>query len=124
MNSKCAAGNECLQVESVLVCDNATSVAAKDVPFGSERDVWWTEAIPQQSTDCPVVWMEAEEPLFLLYTSGSTGASCCQSVSITISSSVSQECMSTQVEVAGRSWWHMSNLKRLLPDSAGTPDGK
>lgn len=55
------------------MCDNATSVTAADVPFDSGRDVWWSEAIPQQSAECPVAWMDAEDPLFLLYTSGSTG---------------------------------------------------
>jgi len=37
------------------------------------RDVWWHEAASAQSGDCPVEWMDAEDPLFILYTSGSTG---------------------------------------------------
>ena len=37
------------------------------------RDVWWHDAIADQSTTCEPEWVEAEHPLFLLYTSGSTG---------------------------------------------------
>jgi acetyl-CoA synthetase len=37
------------------------------------RDVWWHEAADQEAPDCPVEWMDAEDPLFILYTSGSTG---------------------------------------------------
>ena len=53
--------------------ENATSVKADDVPFIDDRDVWWHDVIPKQSAECEVEWMDAEDPLFLLYTSGSTG---------------------------------------------------
>lgn len=39
----------------------------------AKRDVWWHEAAQAQSAECPVEWMDAEDPLFILYTSGSTG---------------------------------------------------
>ncbi len=38
-----------------------------------DRDVWWDEAAAKESPICPVEWMDAEDPLFILYTSGSTG---------------------------------------------------
>ncbi len=38
------------------------------------RDVWWHECIPKQRSLCEPVWMDSESPLFLLYTSGSTGS--------------------------------------------------
>lgn len=44
-----------------------------DVPFNPPRDVWFDD-IPQNLADCPPEPMEANEPLFILYTSGSTGA--------------------------------------------------
>ena len=44
-----------------------------DVNMVESRDVWWHEAVQAQSAECPVVWMDAEDPLFILYTSGSTG---------------------------------------------------
>jgi len=37
------------------------------------RDVWWHEAIRDQSLDCEAEEMDAEDVLFILYTSGSTG---------------------------------------------------
>lgn len=37
------------------------------------RDVWWHKEIPQRPDYCEPEWMEAEDPLFMLYTSGSTG---------------------------------------------------
>jgi acetyl-CoA synthetase len=42
-------------------------------PWVAGRDAWWREEIPPCPEYCPPEWMGAEEPLFLLYTSGSTG---------------------------------------------------
>ena len=38
------------------------------------RDVWYHEAAAQVASECPCAEMNAEDPLFILYTSGSTGA--------------------------------------------------
>jgi acetyl-CoA synthetase len=38
------------------------------------RDVWMHEALERVSSHCPVEKVNAEDPLFILYTSGSTGA--------------------------------------------------
>jgi acetyl-CoA synthetase len=37
------------------------------------RDCWYHDCVADQSTDCPPEAMNAEDPLFILYTSGSTG---------------------------------------------------
>jgi len=37
------------------------------------RDVWYDELVAAASADCPAEEMAAEDPLFILYTSGSTG---------------------------------------------------
>lgn len=37
------------------------------------RDLWYHEATAMVTTECPVEHMHAEDPLFILYTSGSTG---------------------------------------------------
>ena len=44
-----------------------------DIPWDAGRDVWLDEAMAGVSGDCPPVAMSAEDPLFILYTSGSTG---------------------------------------------------
>ncbi len=44
-----------------------------DVSWVDGRDVWYHEACEAASADCPAEVMSAEDPLFILYTSGSTG---------------------------------------------------
>lgn len=43
------------------------------IKWHAPRDKWWHELMEGASTDCPPVWLDAEDPLFMLYTSGSTG---------------------------------------------------
>ncbi len=44
------------------------------VAWKEGRDCWWHEEVAKASPDCPPTEMNAEDPLFILYTSGSTGA--------------------------------------------------
>ncbi|SFV22253.1 acetyl-CoA synthetase [Micrococcus terreus] len=37
------------------------------------RDLWWHEVLAEQSEDHELVWHDSEHPLFILYTSGTTG---------------------------------------------------
>ena len=43
-----------------------------EVPWTEGRDVWWHDLVEGQSTDCPPEAMDAEDLLYLLYTSGTT----------------------------------------------------
>ena len=45
-----------------------------NVKWVEGRDCWWHEETAKVSADCPPTEMNAEDPLFILYTSGSTGA--------------------------------------------------
>jgi acetyl-CoA synthetase len=45
----------------------------KEVPMKQGRDLWLHDEMDRQRSTCPVEWMAAEDPLFILYTSGSTG---------------------------------------------------
>ncbi|UYG16684.1 acetate--CoA ligase [Brachybacterium huguangmaarense] len=44
-----------------------------DIEWTEDRDVWWHEARESASAEHEPVWVEAEHPLFILYTSGTTG---------------------------------------------------
>lgn len=63
------ANGACPSVESVVVLQHTD--VAYDMAAG--RDVWWHELIGDCDSDCPAEVMNAEDPLFILYTSGSTG---------------------------------------------------
>ncbi len=44
----------------------------QDVPMIDGRDVWWHDLVPGQPAECPCERMDAEDLLYLLYTSGTT----------------------------------------------------
>jgi acetyl-CoA synthetase len=56
-------------VQNVLVVKRTNA----DIAWNEGRDVWLHEQMEQVSADCPPEEMNAEDPLFILYTSGSTG---------------------------------------------------
>jgi len=56
-------------VKSVVVVKRT----GQDVPIRPGRDHWWHELVEAASTSCPAEPLDAEHPLFILYTSGTTG---------------------------------------------------
>ena len=56
-------------IEKVLVVRRTGT----EVDWTEGRDVWWHEVRETASTEHEPVWVEAEHPLFILYTSGTTG---------------------------------------------------
>jgi acetyl-CoA synthetase len=64
-----AALQHCQGVEHVLV----VKVTGGDVPMQAGRDKSYEDLCAKASPDCPPEPMNAEDPLFILYTSGSTG---------------------------------------------------
>ena len=59
---------ECPSVQSVLVVRRTE----QDTPWTEGRDVWWHELVGRQSTSHDAEAHDAEHPLFILYTSGTT----------------------------------------------------
>ena len=64
-----AALNHCTSVSKVIVI----RATGGDVPMQEGRDLWYDEAAATVPAACAPEPMGAEDPLFLLYTSGSTG---------------------------------------------------
>jgi acetyl-CoA synthetase len=64
-----ALADGCPTVQKVIVYHRTGG----DCDMLTGRDVWWRDAIADQSATCEPEWVDAEHPLFLLYTSGSTG---------------------------------------------------
>jgi acetyl-CoA synthetase len=58
----------CESVEHVIVLRRT----GNEVDFEPERDRWWHEELQSVNDSCPPESMESEDPLFILYTSGST----------------------------------------------------
>ena len=61
----------CPSVKSVIVVNRVGDKIKCDMTPG--RDVWWHEEMAKVDANCEPEWMDAEDPLFILYTSGSTG---------------------------------------------------
>ena len=61
----------CPSIKSVIVVKRVGDKIKCDMTPG--RDVWWHDEMAKASASCEPEWMDAEDPLFILYTSGSTG---------------------------------------------------
>ena len=63
------ANGACPTISAVLT----HKLTGGDVHWDSKVDVWWNELVEDCSAQCEPEVMDAEDPLFILYTSGSTG---------------------------------------------------
>ncbi|ACZ23240.1 acetyl-coenzyme A synthetase [Sanguibacter keddieii DSM 10542] len=62
-------GGPASPVQHVLVVRRT----GQDVAWTEGRDIWWHDAVEAADVQHTPVWVEAEHPLFILYTSGTTG---------------------------------------------------
>ena len=58
-------------IKTVIVVNRVGDKIKCELTAG--RDKWWHEEMAKVDAKCEPEWMDAEDPLFILYTSGSTG---------------------------------------------------
>jgi acetyl-CoA synthetase len=63
------AAPQCPTVENIVVFKRTGS----DVTMKPGRDHWWHEMLETVDANCPAAELDSEHPLFILYTSGTTG---------------------------------------------------
>jgi acetyl-CoA synthetase len=64
--------------EALLKCPDVRSVlvvrrTGQEVEWTEGRDVWWHEVVDRQSSEHECEFFDAEHPLYVMYTSGTTG---------------------------------------------------
>jgi acetyl-CoA synthetase len=64
---------ECPTIRHCLVVQRGGDIDPAACPMTAGRDLWWQTAIDAQSPQCEPARMDAEDLLFILYTSGTTG---------------------------------------------------
>ena len=57
-------------VQNVIVCKRTK----QDIPWNKDRDIWWHDLLTNNGTaSAEALSVDSEDPLFILYTSGTTG---------------------------------------------------
>ncbi len=64
--------------QAVALCPSVRHVIVhrrlgSQVPWEKERDIEWEDCLSGSNPDCATEWMDSEDPLFIAYTSGTTG---------------------------------------------------
>ena len=49
-------------------CSSNGTNSIPSIPWDPDMDLWWHEVMDKESDQCEPVWVDAEDPLFILYT--------------------------------------------------------
>jgi len=63
----------CPTIERIVVVQRLSDGPDPSAPFEAPRDVWWHDLLRDASSECEPEHMDAEDVLYILYTSGTTG---------------------------------------------------
>ncbi|MFW9990705.1 MAG: acetate--CoA ligase [Candidatus Odinarchaeota archaeon] len=63
------AADQSSSLKHLIVVKHAENV----VEWNEDRDLWYRDIVESESTECPTEMVDSETPLFILYTSGTTG---------------------------------------------------
>jgi acetyl-CoA synthetase len=63
----------CPSIERVVVVQRQSEGPDDGAPFTAPRDIWWHEIVDNAADHCSPERMDAEDVLYILYTSGTTG---------------------------------------------------
>ncbi len=63
------AAESCSSIEKIVVVKRT----GENIAWKNGRDVWWHDLESKASRDCPAAPFDSEHPLYILYTSGTTG---------------------------------------------------
>lgn len=70
INNHCIANNNNIGhiINNGALNHTQQQIPLKAISWNYAIDVWWDKVMAEASSECEPVWVDAEDPLFILYT--------------------------------------------------------